>query len=590
MARKLVFTLLFIYILVLPTRVSADNGYTARSYNVNIDIQPGGALQVSETAIFRMTGGPLTAISRTIETNYSDSVTDIHAYLDGQELPRGADPGHVQIETGNPLRITWHFLGLSDSTHTFALQYTVLGAVRIDHGHDLLLWNALPPSHDYPIESSRVQVSYPPSAALAGQPSVALGSADIRSGPNEVTFQATNIAANQPLRISLPFQKGSLISTPPDWQRRELLTTDITNQIMPYIVVAGFAILFLGVLGFVYWRKQANLGRHSRPSVDKREPVPPDDLPPGMASALVSRDDQVSWTSALGTLFDLAAQGWVQIEELQGRRLFVHSFAIHFTGDANRLASRTDNLHPHERALLRMLFETREGRREQLSLPELRRTVSRNFLVYSEAVKQELLMNGLVSPERRANRSRMILVGVVLLFLGLFGGLLSLVFSNVAATRDALTAYRWLLMWFSSSVALFFVGIIGVMIGSVFSPLTILGEQAGEHWRAFKRYLRAVARGREPLGENAPELFDAYLPYAASFGLGESWANFFRKKKLAPPPAWFRPLAGTSNGKKMAAFVTTIAAAGSIGTTTGGGARVARALGADGADGMTPSE
>ncbi len=331
------------------------------------------------------------------------------------------------------------------------------------------------------------------------------------------------------------------------------------------------------MLGFVYWRIQANHGRRSLPSLVEPTFSPPDDLPPGLAGALVSRDDPVGWSNALGALFALSEQGWVQIVELPGRRLLGRSFAILFSGDADRLASRTDNLRSHERALLEMLFETRTGRRSQVSMSELRSTITRNFKVYSEAVRQELQINGFIGADRRKSRSQMILVGVVTLFIGLIGAFLSLMFINVAEAREAWVAFRWMMLWFSSSVALFLVGLVGVMVGSAFSPLTSRGEQAGDHWRAFKRYLRAVIRGREPA---TPELFDAYLPFAASFGLAESWANFFRKQGLAEPPAWFRPLASTPSGREMAAFVTIIAASSSIGTTAGGGAGAGGAGGA----------
>ncbi len=579
MTRKAIFFLLAILIFAMPTRVYAGKSYTARSWDVAIDIRPDGSLQIGETTIFRFSGGPFTSVSRSLETNFVDSITNIRAFIDGQELPPGIGPGQVEIRTGNPITIIWHFSALSNSTHTFNLQYTALGAIRRSDNHDLLVWNALPARHSYAIESSRVRVIYPPTTALAGEPSVLRGQASIQKSLNEVTFQAGNVKADQPLAVSLPFLQGSLISDPPDWQRRQLMAADTISQMMPFNLIAGFAILFLGVTGFVFWRIKANHGRRSLPSVVEQIDAPPDDLPPGMAGALVSREDQVSWANALGTLFDLSANGWLRIEELPGRRLFGHSFAILFTGDAGRLASRTDNLRPHERALLEMLFETRAGRREQVGLRELRRTVSRNFNVYSEAVRQELQINGLIAAERRANRSRMILVGLTLLFIGLIGGLLSLVFTNVAAAREAWDVFRWMLLWLSSSVALFLVGMVGLMIGSAFSPLTSRGEQAGDRWRAFKRYLRAVIRGRAPLQGSPSELFEAYLPYVASFGLAESWANYFRKKGLVQPPVWFHPLAATRAGKEMSAFVTIVASASSIGTTAGGDARRAGSAG-----------
>ncbi len=234
MMRKFIVFLLIIFIFALPTSAYAAKSYTARSYNVDIYVQPGGSLQVSETAIFRFSGGPFTYVFRTIQRDYVDGITNIHAFMDGQELPLGTAPGQVEIQEDNPIRITWHFIALSDTTHTFVLQYTALNAIGRSGAFDQLDWNALPTDHDYPIKSSRVRVAYPPAVSLTGQPAVTRGEASIARAPNEVIYRAENIKPNDPLTISLHFPENSLITTLPTWQRRQVLTDDTINQMMPF--------------------------------------------------------------------------------------------------------------------------------------------------------------------------------------------------------------------------------------------------------------------------------------------------------------------------------------------------------------------
>lgn len=582
MTRKIFLLVLIVAVLALPRSAHAAKDYTAREYNVDIEVLPGGALLVSETVIFSFSGGPFTFVFRTLETDYVDAFEDFQAWMDGQALPPGGGPGQVEISPGKPIRVTWHFAPLSDSTHTFTLRYRAVGVVRQSAGADLLEWNALPTEHAYPIQSAKVTVHYPPEAGLVADPAVVRGQAAVEKVTGEVVFLARDVQPDQPLHISLAFAPGSLLAAPPQWQARQAQTAAILRQLMPWNLVSGLAILFLGITGFIFWRAQSGRDRQPLPPSPGTLPSPPSDLAPGIAAALVTRDD-VSWAHALGTLFGLSRRGWLQINELPGGPWGRRKFEIEFTGDASKLEARAAALAPHERGLLEMLFLTPKGRREKLSLSELSSVAARRMKTFAEPLKQELRMNGLSSLERQATRTRITYTAVVVLLLGLVGAPIALLFANVARGGEAWNVFRWTLLLFSASVALFLVGLFGVVLGSGFSPLTERGEQEGERWRAFFRYLKDVVRGREP--PVRPDLFDVYLPYAAAFGMAEHWAAFFKKQGLSQPPAWFRPLTQEGSAAEMAAFLAVISASSSAGAggAAGAGAGGAAGAGASGA-------
>ena len=163
MFRKLL-VLALLFGLLLPTAAGAAKDYRAERFDVDLEIQPDGALVVTETVVFRFEGGPFTYVFRDLAYTEIDEIDRLQASMDGEVLPQGTGPGQVEIETGDPLKVTWHFAPISDSTHTFTLVYRVQGAIRQLDDADALIWRAFPEEHDYKIASSTITLSYPPTA------------------------------------------------------------------------------------------------------------------------------------------------------------------------------------------------------------------------------------------------------------------------------------------------------------------------------------------------------------------------------------------------------------------------------------------
>jgi hypothetical protein len=122
-------------------------------------LQPGGEVLVTETVTFRFEGGPFTYVFRNLSQQNTDGITFLEASLDGVPLPQGAQAGQVEVENGDPLKITWHFAPVSDQTHTFTLRYRIAGLIRTG-AEDTLIRDVIPAEHDYRIETVSVFLNY----------------------------------------------------------------------------------------------------------------------------------------------------------------------------------------------------------------------------------------------------------------------------------------------------------------------------------------------------------------------------------------------------------------------------------------------
>ena len=96
-------------------------------------------------------------------------------------------------------------------------------------------------------------------------------------------------------------------------------------------------------------------------------------------------------------------------------------------------------------------------------------------------------------------------------------------------------------------------------------------------WQSFYQHLKDVTRSKAAVGET--NMFNRFLPYAATYGLLHQWAKFFEKEGWTELPPYFHALNRADDGG-MAAFVAmTAASSSSGGSAAGAGAAGAGAAG-----------
>ena len=545
--RKLSSTFLLILSLslfaTLPAR--AAKSYYAEYFNVQIELEEGGSAVITETVKFHFEGDPFTFAFREISARNTDGLTFLEARLDGEPMPRGSQPGQVEVKDGDPLKVTWHFPPTSNAAHAFVVRYRAEGMVRKDQG-DTLIWRAIPEEHAYSVDRSTITVTYPPAATVQGQPALDW-TYDAAWEADRIILTASGIGADEDVVLTARFAEGSLIDSAPRWQIQNEQAEAARSRALPVGVLAGLATLVLGGLGlFTYIRSQ---GRDLNVSPIVATANPPSDVPPALVGKLTGQQH-----TFMGAVFDLAQRGVLEVREGKG-----------FLGTKTHMLVRTSQsaaLQAHEQGLLAALFKPGET---QVPLGEVGSRLAMNKGLFAEPLEQELVQRGWLDPERKERRTRLVVGGAVLLIVSV------LVFIVVAvAVSASLPANPGWLPWIAAiagiSAGLFFLSIAFLIYTATYSTLTPAGEEQAARWKGFAEYLKQVSKGREPAIR--PDYFERYLAYAAAFGLGAGWAKYFQKLGGAPLPVWFQATAGSDGD--FGAIVAVMAASDTAGASAGG--------------------
>ncbi|MGZ3616215.1 MAG: DUF2207 family protein [Ktedonobacteraceae bacterium] len=548
MIHKLILALSLVILLLAQRHAVPAKDYTAERYDASIIVREGGSLLVTETVTFKFVGGPFTYVFRDIPTDKTDGIVIESASMDDQTMQQGRGTGQVEITYGNPVKVTWHLAPVSDQTHTFVLNYQVMGVFQKAQNADVLNWIALPTDYTYVIRSSTITVSYPEQAVLIGTPEIARGSAQVTTTPGTVVFTAHNLKPKTQLEIGLKFRSGSVITQAPHWQQLQ----EESIALIPLFLPGGLAIFVFGSLCLIWYYRRY---RREPSFIDTEAfPVtsPPDDLPPAIAGALLIQTP--NWNNALSTLFDLARREVLSISQSDQPKKWYRphpEFLI-------ELQSQPPDLRPHELGLLALLFETKGGMDSNTSISKISRAYTSRYKRFNNPLKQEMSAMGLLDTERQHIRRRFLVISLLLLILGCIAMLLCLLFGIPNGT------------WPSLFLPL---GVIGVSITvavlwGIFSTLSEKGIQDATRWKAFSHYLRDITRGKDL--DLPQDVFERYLMYATTFGLAEKWVKYFQKQGMAVVPPWFHSLA-TSNVDNLSYFVTMIAVSHAVGGSSGAG-------------------
>lgn len=562
MARRMIAaaTISLLLALLLSGFSQSGKSYTADRFDVRIDVQPDGALIVNETVVFRFVGGPFTYAFRDLAFMELDEIDRLQAGMDGEALTQGTSPGQVEIQAGRPLQVTWHFEPLTDTTREFSLQYRVQGAIR-QLDADTLIWRAVPEEHDYPIESSTITLSFPSSTSLVDAPEL---DRPFEIAADDHAFRLTTgqLHEDESVVLTAHFASGSLIQTAPAWQAAAEARAGATRRAAPLALGAGFIGLAIG--GLALWTDARSHRRDLHPQRYPPTPTPPADLPAAVVSKLLGQG-----AGFLGTLFDLAGRGNLEIREERGR-----------LGTRKRTLRRPlppAGLRPHEEVLLEALFE---GGKDGVDLAQTGARLARRRTRFNGALDEELVARGWVDPARQARRRWLAGIWIVAA-LASSGVFIAGAFWLGSALGQGADAVTWPALLTGVGGGAMLAAVAGLAYAAGFSTLSPEGAEQAGRWKAFKSYLESVSRGKEPAIR--PDFFERYLPYAAAFGLGKPWAKFFQKLGGVPLPAWFHAV--DASQADFGAIVAVMAASDSSAASAGAGAAGAAGASGGGASG-----
>ncbi|MFZ2360662.1 MAG: DUF2207 domain-containing protein [Anaerolineae bacterium] len=552
--RLLILVLLFVITSAILSGCGDDGKrYSADRFDVDLTIQSDGSLIVSETVDFRFEGGPFSYVFRDLAFNEIDGIDRLQASLDGQVLPQGTGPGQVEIEAGDPLKVTWHLPPTTDASHSFGLAYRVQGAIRQLDDADALIWRAIPEEHDYEIASSTVKLSYPPSAPLLSQPAVQGANATVEMGEDQAVLQVQNIGADEDVVVEARFAPGSLVNAPPAWQSAQ---AERAVQVRPALILGlgvGLVTVLIGGGLVIGYARRFRRSWTAQPAAPFKATEPPGQAAPAVAAKLVSNGNP-----ALAAIFDLAQRGALSIDETASR--WGRSFALRRQPAAGALT-------PYEQGLIEALFKTKRGLDDEIALSDVATRLAQHAKLFNEPLDEELALAGLLDRQRQAQRQRLIAATVMAMLLGGVGFGIGLIWGAVAAENA-----QWGLLPAAAVLAglgtgLFLVGLVGVIVAATLSTWTEQGERAAADWQGFVGYLKDVTKGKADMLDVSR--FDRFLPYAAGFGLGEAWTKRYQQQSGFSAPPWFQAL---QSDDSSAAFIAVMVASQSSFSSGGGGA------------------
>lgn len=558
---------LAVLVALLPVGTAAGKSYSAGRFDVDLVVEPGGTLLVTETVVFQFSGGPYTYAFRQLSRSETDRIEIISAAMDGEELQPGMQAGQVEIsDAGDPIDVRWHFTPTTDQARTFTLKYRVFGATRIAGTNDLVQWFVIPSDHEYDILSSTVTVHLPVGQATTRAATLSGAAWNMETGAAQLVFSAADIPADRSALLSLPFTRGSLLAQPPAWQQVQLERARQTRAAFPWAAGLGLAMLVLAGLGLVMvWRNN-----HLEQAAGFEQGVitrPPDALGPAEAGSLFTLPG-IPLELAVATFFDLARRGWIRLEQSEKKTgLFSKDkFAVVREASVQDVA-----LLPHEQMVYDLIFDHKPGRQSIDDTVELTKTIERlqrGLHYFSKKIVERMAAQGWVDEGRKQKRQMLLIAGVVGLILFTAAlvfsfGLISSVGSNLAFTGTVLLGV---------SIAGIALSLADLIMAASWHVLTTKGLKARQQWQGFGDYLKSQIRSDETALQE--DWLDAYLPDAVALRFGDRWAKAFQQRGLQPKMAWLRAVDSVNDGSLvavLAVITTTSSADGGAGGGGGGG-------------------
>lgn len=305
--------------------------------------------------------------------------------------------------------------------------------------------------------------------------------------------------------LGLEMTEDYLQSGPPEPTAFQTLTEHVASG--PVSIANALALAITGALGAIGWRTWRD-----RPQAgyvyEEKTSVPPTDLHPALAGALVNGRVDASQVEAL--MLDLARNGAIAIEPDESRWS---------TKARLRILNQRRAFTAYELELLRILVE-HAGEDQVLKNTDLGRAQS-EWGEVQERIQHDLEETGWFDPNAGQKRAPLWITGIVGLGLG----------AIIAFVPLAVIEESWSLI---GGGALGILGFILLIMAGSYPRTTPDGEREAVPWRGYQKGLREAAQ--QDYG--AIDLDEAF-PYIVSMGLTSSFKKHLEQASDAGyVPAW----------------------------------------------------
>ena len=524
---RLISAILFLLLALAATAARAE---TIRSFESQVRANKDASLDVTETIVYDFEGARRRGIFRDIPITYDrkggtyslrwevEGVSD----GDGQARPYKIERAgrDVRIRVGDP---DVYLSGVQ----TYVFRLKLWRAIQWFDDAPEVYWNATGNNWRVPIQVASARFTPPTGTDLSRIKTTSyrgsLGSRDpaqVRVDADSILFYTRDLAPRQNLTMVAALPAASIVK-PPAYQGLLWFFADWWS---------AFTFPILALIGmFNLWRAKGRDIEGGLPA--QVEWSPPKDLTPADVGTLI--DERCDMTDILSTLIDLAARGYLTIEDLstKGAVLGIGATTDYAFTRTHQQVPLDAPLRTHESTFLRGLFGTTDADAGRVTLSSLKNQFYVHLPTIREAIYRDLTDKGLFQTNPEKTRKDYIgygaLVGamgvVALIFVALLGSIaygLGLVLSG--------------------------------FIVAAFSPLmpakTALGSRRLRECVGFQRFVRLAEKDRiEKLITDDPTIFGRLLPYAMVLGVGEVWATKFADL-MSEAPDWYYSRSGDAFG------------------------------------------
>ncbi|MGD8814887.1 MAG: DUF2207 domain-containing protein [Anaerolineales bacterium] len=500
-------------------------------FDVYMTVLPTGELQIVERQTITFTSGTFTFGYREIPLDKTEGITNVAVSqmgVGGYSYGYSGNPYTFYTETeGGHLNIRWYFPQAANTTMTFDISYTVLGAIRIHDDGDRLQWFAIDNIRDFPIMASNVTITLPSGARFLEVDSAGARVAwEVSADEKTVTYVAQNtLSTSDVIEIGVAFTHGVIPSVKPSWQDAAEQDEFYDLKVKPWVNLGVGAIAVLLAIGgplavYLLWFVRGRDPKFG--PVPEYLTEPPDDSPPGVLGTLV--DEQADMRDIVASIVDLARRGYLTIEEVEKPGFLFTKSVDHLF----RLEDKSkQDLTTFEREILRGIFP-RSSR--DSTLTELRNKFYKKLPTIEKELYKELVRRKLF--KRRPDTVRAQWRGIAFVFIAFacVGGVVTMGLSQY--TQSAICV----------AVALGITAVSMLLTARHMPAKTAVGAESAARWKAFKEYLTRIDKLTDI--QEAGDQFERFLPYAIAFGINKSWVWKFSTLTETPAPGWYVPVGG----------------------------------------------
>ena len=225
---------------------SREKGPAAAAVDVTLTVARDGSLQVQETIGLQF-DRPATSFQRTSPALNHDGISDVHATLDGAEVPESAAPTRVTSAGRDHLDVTWTFPPIT-GTHTFGLTYRAAGVVRVSGIRGRVSWMAMPPDRSFDIRSMNVSLALPERVVQMGDPWVMEAGWTVAREPLGMRATRTDVPSGEGVQVGAEFTIDTLNLPEPAWQYHEARADEfmlafLSGGAFLLVVAAGIVVM-----------------------------------------------------------------------------------------------------------------------------------------------------------------------------------------------------------------------------------------------------------------------------------------------------------------------------------------------------------